>query len=632
MLSRTVAVAVARTLLALLASRPFVGLAAPRVDQLQVIGTHNSYHVAPHPSLDALIRSRSPALADSVAYSHRPLTEQLDRLGIRQIELDLYADPEGGRFARPAGPPAAQARGLAAVPLPDSEPLSAPGTKILHVPDFDFLVTVPTLSEALLELDRWSSRHPDHVPIFVLLELKSDAAGPEFTQPIPWSGPLLAALEREILDVLPAPRLLRPDDLRSPGKTLRETILQRGWPSLAAARGRFVFLVDNTDAVRDLALALHPDLVGSPWFVSLPETHPAAAWFKINDAVADFDRIQSLVRQGFLVRTRADTDTGEARRFDTARRDRAFASGAQLISTDYPEPNPSLSRYQVRWSGDIVARANPVHAAGLDAAPSAIDLETLATPGFEPFPEPELQHLARRAVRFHEDRRLKEASADYARLLQLDPAGKPTADQRALVLEFAPWLLTHPDEPFELTEVVAIHHPSRPCIGYHLFWADDIDFPEDNDPTDHEVVWVTYQPATRKVVGVQTYFHGRILAHSKGPPPPLPVIAVEWGKHGSLPHDPFRRFTEEPASLRVHWQRLHTSGIRLPQHPLAARWPRKFAGDWDDYRRFEKQLSLRARLERRPLMWVSAWANAVLDQHALPYNFAAKVEWPQVSP
>ena len=54
-----------------------------------------------------------------------------------------------------------------------------------------------------------------------------------------------------------------------------------------------------------------------------------AAIFVINDPLAEGERIRHLVAQGYLVRTRADADTEEARRNDTWRRDAAaFASGA----------------------------------------------------------------------------------------------------------------------------------------------------------------------------------------------------------------------------------------------------------------------------------------------------------------
>ena len=73
-------------------------------------------------------------------------------------------------------------------------------------------------------------------------------------------------------------------------------------------------------------------------FANLPETEPGAAVLIVNDPIADFERIQRLVRAGFIVRTRADANTLEARSGDVTRRDRAFASGAQLVSTDYYLP------------------------------------------------------------------------------------------------------------------------------------------------------------------------------------------------------------------------------------------------------------------------------------------------------
>ena len=64
------------------------------------------------------------------------------------------------------------------------------------------------------------------------------------------------------------------------------------------------------------------------------------------------------------MRTRADADTREARSGETARREAAFASGAQVVSTDYYEPNPAFGTgYAVRLPGDGVARCNPARVA-----------------------------------------------------------------------------------------------------------------------------------------------------------------------------------------------------------------------------------------------------------------------------
>ena len=94
-------------------------------------------------------------------------------------------------------------------------------------------------------------------------------------------------------------------------------------------------------------------------FATVEPDHPAAAWMKVNDPIADFERIQALVRAGFLVRTRADADTAQARQNDPTRRDRALASGAQFVSTDYPEARADLSGYRVRLAGGRRREAEP---------------------------------------------------------------------------------------------------------------------------------------------------------------------------------------------------------------------------------------------------------------------------------
>jgi hypothetical protein len=92
----------------------------------------------------------------------------------------------------------------------------------------------------------------------------------------------------------------------------------------------------------------------------------------MNDPVSQFEQIQKLVKAGFIVRTRADADTAEARKNDTNRREKAFASGAQFISTDYPQPDLRLSNYDARLEGGVVVRPNPVNG---DSSLKGTDLE-----------------------------------------------------------------------------------------------------------------------------------------------------------------------------------------------------------------------------------------------------------------
>ena len=74
-----------------------------KLNQIQVIGTHNSYHLAPESALLQMIGVASERAAQAIDYSHAPLAKQLTELGIRQVELDVYADPAGKLFSKPVG-------------------------------------------------------------------------------------------------------------------------------------------------------------------------------------------------------------------------------------------------------------------------------------------------------------------------------------------------------------------------------------------------------------------------------------------------------------------------------------------------------------------------------------------------
>ncbi len=342
----------------------WIGLAHgqdPRLNEIQVIGSHNSYHVAPTPEMMQLIGAASKEASDSIDYTHPPLTYQFEHQGIRQIELDVYADPAGGLYSLPIGRKILQEAGKPPGPDPNLNGiLDRPGMKIIHSPGFDFASTVPTLIHALKEVRQWSEQHPHHVPILVLIELKESASGPSMVKPIPFDAKLLDDVDREIRSVFDGGRVLTPDEVRGKEATLREALASKGWPRLSSCRGKVFFALDNEGKLRDLYLEGHNALEGRMMFATVEPNHPAAGWMKINDPVRDFDRIQAMVKRGFLVRTRSDANTKQSRTNDSSQRDRAWSSGAQFVSTDYVVPDKRFSTYSVRFPGDIVARTNPL--------------------------------------------------------------------------------------------------------------------------------------------------------------------------------------------------------------------------------------------------------------------------------
>ncbi|MDB4783509.1 phosphatidylinositol-specific phospholipase C1-like protein [Verrucomicrobiales bacterium] len=330
--------------------------ASTRINQIQLIGTHNSYHIAlPEKNLKRIgIINRG--LKDSLEYTHRPLTEQLQMLGVRHFELDVFADPKGGHYSRKKAP---NLLGLNA-PVMFSKEMEKPGFKVLHDSAVDYLSTTPTLISALKEIKAWSEKTPSHVPIFILLEMKDKSPVPLAKKPVPFNRSLLEGVEKEILSVFKRERIISPDSVRGKFKTLRESILKRGWPSLDSARGKVMFGLDNGGRIRDMYVAKNLSLQGRLLFASVGENDPGAAFFKLNDPIRSHAQIKRLVKSGFMVRTRADSDTQEARKNDTSRRDKALSSGAQFVSTDYPEPNEKFSQYRVQFSNNIIYRKNPI--------------------------------------------------------------------------------------------------------------------------------------------------------------------------------------------------------------------------------------------------------------------------------
>src|SRR5580704_11995516 len=87
--------------IALLSVLCFHASAQIRLNQIQVIGSHNSYHAGLAPSEEKWLRKLNPKSADGLEYRHPGLDVQFS-MGVRQVEIDVYADQKGGRYAHPA--------------------------------------------------------------------------------------------------------------------------------------------------------------------------------------------------------------------------------------------------------------------------------------------------------------------------------------------------------------------------------------------------------------------------------------------------------------------------------------------------------------------------------------------------
>jgi hypothetical protein len=265
-----------------------------------------------------------------------------------------------------------------------------------------------------------------------------------------------------------------------------------------------------------------------------------------------------------------------------------------------------------------------------------------------------LQELHESGIAHHMERSLDAAAAAYDEVLRRDPPREPTSVEWTTVARFAPRVFVTRMEPFRLMDAAAIVHPSGDVIAYHLFWEDDIDYPDDNEPSDHEVVWCILSSDRTRLQAFRTYFHGRVLA---GADEALrdavlhggrPAVMVQWGKHGSMPRG-WERLSiaaedgetesdyvklDRPISLEEYnkgtWRKLTTAGRRARDNPIAARagWPATFDGDWRAFAKFPTHIDPLPMIQQRRTALVSRWNAAALNRWLIRYNFRPKLEWP----
>lgn len=364
-----------------------------KINEIQVLGTHNSYAQPVDPTVlaygDSLISKmmgtymgampkakleefkeyhpNGMSMLEGLKYDHPPFPDQLNA-GMRNLEIDVYYDPTGNRFNDPASYRYFKGQGIVNLAPHNTKGLDKPGFKVLHIADFDFRSHYPTLKDALETLKKWSDEHPSHIPIFIQLEAKDSGIPlfPNSAEVLKFDETTFNALDAEILSVLGKDKLITPDEVRGNYQTLKEAVLAKNWPEVNKSRGKFIFLLlpsagggRNTQSPY---VKNHPNLQGRLMFMQSSPEDDYAAFFLLDNAIVRQEEIKKYVNMGYMVRTRSDIETYEAKVNDYRRAKAAFDSGAQVISTDfYRKGNGYGTDYQVKLPGGGVARLNPVN-------------------------------------------------------------------------------------------------------------------------------------------------------------------------------------------------------------------------------------------------------------------------------
>lgn len=290
-----------------------------RLNHLQMKGTHNSYHV-----------EKEGNQLRHWRYTHEPLDVQLQSQGVRAFELDTQYNAETGLF------------------------------DVLHVPRFDDVSNCPELSACLGAIASWSATHPAHHPLFIQIEPKDKVPASEVEG-------YFAKFEDAILSVIGRERIITPDDVRGEASSLRDAIVEGGWPTLKETRGKVLFFIDDASAWREAYTRSGEGLDGRIAFVNSSPDDSFAAIRVLNSPIAQADEIVSSVEAGFIVRTRSDSD-GER---EEGQIEAALESGAQIISTDFPVELAERIA-PLRIPDGAPSRCNPI-AANEECTPEAIE-------------------------------------------------------------------------------------------------------------------------------------------------------------------------------------------------------------------------------------------------------------------
>ncbi len=281
-----------------------------RLNEMRFIASHNSYKkYVPWFGYIAIGLGEDFDEANSLRYQTNTLTEQLFD-GIRSFELDVRY--KNGAY------------------------------EVVHVPLVDHRSHAIDFALALEEIRIFSENNPNHLPITLLLEIKDDWMILD-----PWlddyDAEAFDVLDEIIIDQLKN-HLLMPNAMLENHDTLSTTISEDGWPLIDDLRGKILVVkhpskytqmyVDRDQTLQ--TLAMFPGVYSGG-----ADAHYAS--FVVHNS-PEVDVINALVKQGLIVRTRADSTL----KIDSDRRTRAFESGAQIITTDfYPNHQINPSYYVV---------------------------------------------------------------------------------------------------------------------------------------------------------------------------------------------------------------------------------------------------------------------------------------------
>ena len=278
-----------------------------KINEIAVLGTHNSYQLLGTAPKRALMRTLQiisfGAVENKAVFEMDTFTEQLEN-GVRNLEIDIETVDNEGSIS----------------------------FIVSHKPILDNVSSAYNFENALKEIAMWSDNNPGHLPIYLLIEPKSNV--PSINNMQDFSVKYAQEFDKVLREVL-GEKLLTPKQAMGEHESLEAMRDANDWPTLKEAAGKVIVLMHPCDITQDyintdtsiktqaMFPALGFDSIDKSYASFIIENDPSSA-VKNNKITVEEKRL--------MVRTRADDYPD----FSDERYGFAKNCGSHIITTDYP--------------------------------------------------------------------------------------------------------------------------------------------------------------------------------------------------------------------------------------------------------------------------------------------------------
>ncbi len=300
-----------------------------KFNEMSFLATHNSYQTSAINETKNLYGKLSDLTFgiyddSAIEFKSETLTDQLN-CGLRSFEIDIETFDRDGEIS----------------------------FTCMHSPYFEMSTSCYDFSLMLKEIAMWSDNNPDHLPITVIIEPKSSFLPLKDMKY--FNVDYAVALDETLRDGL-GEKLFTPADMLRDYESFGEMRAADDWCKVKDMLGKVLFLLHEGKVTEDY-IALDPSIRSQAMFPMLREEdadRDCTSFILCNDPESLLEiEDEVITEKKIMVRTRAD----KFGQITDERREDAFASGANIISTDYPvRTDNEKGDYVVAFIGKTTVR------------------------------------------------------------------------------------------------------------------------------------------------------------------------------------------------------------------------------------------------------------------------------------